>query len=885
MVSTLMIVASVPAEAVKILLDKPMLFSEEGDFVGHQSIEREVLDSMRFVTIAAYSTFLAGEVQEEDLVDFYTAAEENAVNYEIRRDYDLIQVNGYSFSSFGEGPDLPDGLAIAGYDGDVGLYLIQFKAPVTADWIEELRTASNILSFIPQNTFIVRSSPAMIQRCREMVGVQHVSLFHPAYKIQRALLTIDEPVDVIVHLDGDQDMADLQDFLGNLTSQQVDIRGEPDSRSARLDMTRGHLVEVAARSEVLWIEPILTPAWSGERQAMVTAGLHDGTRPDDPELGATHEGYHQWLLDKGFCTPTEAPAGCYPYWTKVGLFDSGLNTMKCPAGAYNPQTGVCSNWDSGNVSHPDLEHNSNLSSACAGQGGDCDGPILQRFFCVNHRSGLNQCLDDSEYVFSDLAFDGDGHGTATGSILSGIPSTTPPEQDQATYFRGTGLAPSTQIIVAKVGKLYRGENNEENGMSENEYRDLMTLVEGTWARFASNSWNYKPENWWWNPENPVPAGTLPYTAYSGFSRMIDELVRDASGDSILDPMTIVFSSGNFGAGWVAAPANAKNAIVVGTTQGWSTTGTDGAAHPDCDSLNQVIGNIVGNVGWQSNRMYIGEDDSGTELPRFKPDLVAPGTQIAAARAQQSGTPDLYQCFWGTSAAAPAVTAAAILADAWYYYVISNPQAVPSPAMVKAMLIAHADDLYGGTDHFTNTTMPHSPSPAQGWGRVNLDKLFQTTTGVTVFDEDHLTSPNRRFTVVGQAWTTTLQVDDPTQPIIAVMVCTDASSNPTATGGLMVNDLRLRITKPGGIGTQKHYFGNTFDTNSWYSTQFGNWSWIVTGDQRNTVEVIRIPPQSLTVPFTLTVSAKAINAIAVPGLDNNNFNQDFALYVFNAAPSP
>jgi hypothetical protein len=336
---------------------------------------------------------------------------------------------------------------------------------------------------------------------------------------------------------------------------------------------------------------------------------------------------------------------------------------------------------------------------------------------------------------------------------------------------------------------------------------------------------------------------------------------------------------------VAAPANAKNAIAVGATQGWSTTGPDGAAHPDCDSLNQEIGNIVGNVGWQSNRMYIGEDDSGTELPRFKPDLVAPGTQIAAARAQQST--DLYQCFSGTSAAAPAVTAAAVLADAWYFYVISNPQAVPSPAMVKAMLIAHADDLYGGMDHFTNTTMPHSPSPAQGWGRVNLDSLFQEDVQVTVFDEDHAGTPTRRFTSPGafSVWTEQLQVDDPTKPIIAVMVFTDAFSSPTASGGLMVNDLRLRITKPGGIGTQKHYFGNTFDTNDWYSKQFGNSSWIVTGDQRNTVEVIRIPPQALTVPFTLTVSPKAMNANAVPGLDNNRFNQDFALYVYNAGLLP
>ena len=141
-------------------------------------------------------------------------------------------------------------------------------------------------------------------------------------------------------------------------------------------------------------------------------------------------------------------------------------------------------------------------------------------------------------------------------------------------------------------------------------------------------------------------------------------------------------------------------------------------------------------------MYIGEDDSGNDLPRFKPDLVAPGSQIAAARAQESTFVDYYTCFRGTSAAAPAVTAAAILADAWYRHVISDPVSNPSPAMVKAMLVAHADDMYGGYDHLTSSTIPHSPSPEQGWGRVNLDGLLQEDVEVTVYDEDHNSPPTQ-----------------------------------------------------------------------------------------------------------------------------------------------
>jgi hypothetical protein len=65
---------SIPAEAVKILIDKPMVFSDDGDFVGYQGFEPEVLESMGFVTIATYPTFLAGEVQEEALDIFLTLA-------------------------------------------------------------------------------------------------------------------------------------------------------------------------------------------------------------------------------------------------------------------------------------------------------------------------------------------------------------------------------------------------------------------------------------------------------------------------------------------------------------------------------------------------------------------------------------------------------------------------------------------------------------------------------------------------------------------------------------------------------------------------------------------------------------------------------------------
>jgi hypothetical protein len=203
-------------------------------------------------------------------------------------------------------------------------------------------------------------------------------------------------------------------------------------------------------------------------------------------------------------------------------------------------------------------------------------------------------------------------------------------------------------------------------------------------------------------------------------------------------------------------------------------------------------------------------------------------------------------------------------------------------MIKAMLVAHADSLATGYDHWPpGSTLGHAPSVAQGWGRVNLDRLFQEETPVMVFDQYH-DEPNvlgRRFTGTGQSWSKQLKMPEgSTEDTILVMAYTDATSDP-ADASLTVNDLDLRVTKWGGPGRTKIYWGNNFDTGSWYSKSTGNV--LPPEDAHNNVEVIRIPAGAVTGTFWVRVSAKAIVANSIPGVDSGGFNQDFALYVYNA----
>lgn len=863
-----------------MILEYPIDFAEDGS-IAFLPISLETTEAMGARVLAEYPTYLVAEVPDSQLEQMIEVASNEYVAFELRPDFDLIQVNGFTFLASGDGPELPQGFQIGRYNGNQGLYLVQFEAPPKADWLADLRMRAEVIGYLPQNTYIVRCSAKVAGELNSLPLIQFVGLFQPAFKTHPSLF---EPLPkqerpISIHLDSSRDLDDVEAFLTTLNEGEASIQGFGVFSFSRFWASDNEIAEVAKRVEAVWLEPSTAPILSGERQAMVTAGLHDGTRPDDPEPGVTHDGYEEWLLGKGFCTPGNAPQGCHPYWTKVALFDSGLNTMVCGDADYDGDSGSCDNWTTA-FTHPDLEHSSNLVGACSGLGPECYAPVIRGYYCAEGHNQASQCFVNNEWVFTDSA----SHGTSTASIIASMPAAQPIEQDAADYFRGTGIAPSAQILLSRFGTFYGGGGNTDPGTSEIEYATLLSRVNTRGARFASNSWNLKDT--WYDPNDP-PQAPIAATGYTGFSQMVDRLVRDASGtfSSVANPMTLVFSAGNEGT-WVLSPANAKNVISVGASRGWSTLmvgGVSGAAHDDCYNLAHEIDDIAGGIGWNSNRMYVGEDDTGSLLPRYKPDLIAPGTQIAAAAPQGPQATDFYQCFRGTSAAAPAVTASAVLADAWFYWVLSGAQATPSPAMVRAMLVAYADDMESGFDYSSSSLLGHSPSPPQGWGRVNMDRLLQTDTSVFWLDEDHQTVPTRRFTDSGQSWSQQLVVDDPSKSIIAVLVFTDAASQPSATGGLVVNDLNLRIYKPGTFRTRRYYFGNLFKPSSEYSQPVLDPQAILV-DQRNTVEVIRIEPGELTTPFSLEIQARVIAEKAVPGLDAGA-NQDFAIFVFNAEVAP
>jgi len=187
---------------------------------------------------------------------------------------------------------------------------------------------------------------------------------------------------------------------------------------------------------------------------------------------------------------------------------------------------------------------------------------------------------------------------------------------------------------------------------------------------------------------------------------------------------------------------------------------------------------------------------------------------------------------------------------------SGANRAPSPALMKAWLIAHPTCLTG------TSANDNLPSSSQGYGRPNLTSMFDETPKV-LFDRSEI------FDNSGEMRTYTWGIVDPSRPLRTTMGYTDApgalnSSSP------QVNHLDLNVT----IGGQT-YLGNHFTHE--YSTTGG------TADTSNDYEAVFLPART-TGDVTITVTATNMAGDGVPNVGDAT-DQDFALICSTCSQAP
>jgi uncharacterized repeat protein (TIGR01451 family) len=389
------------------------------------------------------------------------------------------------------------------------------------------------------------------------------------------------------------------------------------------------------------------------------------------------------------------------------------------------------------------------------------------------------------------------------------------------------------------------------------------------------------------------------------------LVTNSTPNIQNQEMTIVFPAGDangigpnggFGDVLVTPPATAKNVITVGGTKSTRPAGF-AADHDNAEAM--------------ASFSSFGPTRDG----RFKPEIVAPATEVTAATSQGwTGYPQIqclgcgpnnpltptcasgeqtYQTiillysviengvsyYQGTSLAAPVVSGGAQLL--WWWFQNSLNMLQPSPAMVKAYMLNSAtylaitNSISGGLDTL--------PSSAQGMGRLDLARMFDSTQRILrdetsqraidtpVSGHDPIVQQTF-FSASGQSYELSGTVADSTKPFRVTLSWVDAAGAPSALKEL-VNDLDLQVSVGGNT-----YNGNQFiGANSAPGCVNPN---IPCPDNINNTESVFLPPGLVTAGTRFTVLVRASN-IVLQGVPNVNtpsgqIGQDYALVVYNAA---
>ncbi len=575
-------------------------------------------------------------------------------------------------------------------------FVVQFAYPVQEEWLNQLGTCgAKIVAAFAQRAFLVLApSEAAITSCAAASYLAWVDAYLTTDRVSPEYFA-EVSGGFSLQFTGGVNLAQKGASLATtMTLGAVEGGGTGESGFVEVTASGTALAAFAKDDpDLLSVTYSGTADWSDERVGLIVAG-RAGT---SGTLGAP--GYLAWLESRRLSTALNQQV--------VAIFDTGYDRGWKQMERYDPRT---------DDHHPDLENPERLV--------------------------LLEGVPTAAFARDRL-----GHGTMVAGIVAGAanPVTLPGGErgggvDGLGYAYGTGIAPMTRLAVVPMSAA--------NIKIPDRQDDALKLVFGVpladRAAICNQSWNLASGG------NQMPAPN-PLNTYDLTARFFDERALDANvATSAKEPLTFVFSAGNYAYQYsngparfntVASPATAKNVIAVGATTSWQPAAavggpaipcayTEALRPPDQDAPRADV------LGLFSGRGRFFGGSAGADIAsrvRIKPDLVAPGVRIFSTvpfglvgvssydlpvgckKYEPSNVTTGYYYTYGsgTSFAAPVVSGVAALLRKWF---LDQPQNNPSPALLKAAMIATADSLghVPGQDH--------RPSPLTGWGRVSLDRL-------------------------------------------------------------------------------------------------------------------------------------------------------------------
>jgi hypothetical protein len=645
-----------------------LLFALARDLLGQNTHKLQVTDPAQGVQVAAAGGRLIADYGSYRLFEVPAAAL-NRNWGQGRDDYNIILLNAAHLDTTRQ--EVQALRKSAGNFAGKRLHLVQFAGPVRPGWRQELVDAGvRIVSYIPQNAYLVYGDSHSIAQLQALAAaaphIQWEGAYLDDYKTHPAARAgKTDQFAIQLAADAPANAETLKLVEGLTLAPMAQAHRVLDYLNVIARLHPADLALVAARPDVISIQPWFPPKKSCERQDQIVAGNLNGNAPASP-------GYLAWLAGKGFADEQFAASGFV-----VDITDSGIDDGTTTPNHFGLYAGGQTNGAS-RVVYSRLEGTPNPASTLKG----CDG-----------------------------------HGTLNAHIAGGFDSGTNfPFADSAGYAYGLGVCPFARLGASVVFDPDNWTSPNFSQLEAEAYNDGARVNNNSWGDgdndgiYGSDSQEYDAL-----ARDAQPAGT-PYSTPGNQEMVIVFAAGNAGpdGQTVDQPGTaknvitvggadnVQLFGGADNCGVGDDEAESANEIASQSARGPCA---DGRLKPDIVApATHVSGGVVqapdpGPFG-TADACYNGSSVCGGVDSIFYPSFQ-----------------EFYTASSGTSHSTPCVAGGCALLR---QYFINLSLAPPSPAMTKAWLMNSARYMTGAT---ANDSLW---SVNQGMGEMDLGMALDGT---------------------------------------------------------------------------------------------------------------------------------------------------------------
>jgi hypothetical protein len=383
------------------------------------------------------------------------------------------------------------------------LHLVQFVGPIKPEWWNELtKTGVEVVTYIPNNAYLVYGDDAALNRVRiPKVGsplfafTQWNGTYEDSFKIDpRALL-----IDALGRLREIGTILFAVQLVADKVENPVTLRlieqlelGPVLRSAAKLNyyniiapLPASRLGEIAARPDVISIQPFFLPQKSCERQDQIVSGSLFGNAP------ILNAGYLAWLMEQGFSQNQFTTSGF-----SVDVTDSPI--------------------DNGTVS-----------------------PNHFGLYVGGARPGTSRVVYDrllgTPNPFSKVQAV-DGHGNINAHIIGGFNNLSGfPHQDPNGYHYGLGVAPFVRLGSSIIFDPHKFTFPDFEDLQSNAYADGARISSNSWGTyFSAGVYDMDAQSYDALVRDAQPAGAAVSVAGNQEMVIVFANGNDGSGSSTVD---------------------------------------------------------------------------------------------------------------------------------------------------------------------------------------------------------------------------------------------------------------------------------------------------------------------------------------------------------------